>query len=165
MKLLHSFVNKQQTAWIWGFLMGRNGRTLTADPQSPTGFIAHAYEIQRSAPALPPLPPGTRVQWGDPNYHTWSHRRNFVPWRGPTTREAAITPVCGRLSTRSSAPMFIDVPPYQMRYQNITCPNCSTILERRNIQITTLSDLVRNDPYSSMGYEGRVYEPDPVSGQ
>ena len=141
MKGLHA-ISIGSGAWLWAHVRSlRNQIIMDADRRQ----TAHLFEVARGQP--PAIGSGYRTGWSpfsDPN----------------VTREFMLNPLCGRLRTQSLAPYFaIDA------WGGNRCPNCIWVARERGITVRDYNDLIRSDPWHSIGWNERLYTIDPVSGQ
>ena len=88
MILLHALKSPTRTALVWFKIEGANGRVLGP---GATWFSRHAFRLTRKMDP-PPIGDGQRAYWD--------------PWRiqGFMTREDVLTPICGRINSKSQWP-------------------------------------------------------------
>lgn len=165
MRLLHAITTGLTDAWIWAYVYGANGRMIGNDRGDTWERRYHLFPIHRATP--PPMPPNDASDYQRERH--FDRRRYWNPWNrfaDNMDTEARLTPICGRLSSRSRSPRISPAgEPYDGTFPN-ACLDCQRIAEIRHINTTFVSRLVTQDPWmlqrrnSTFGW----HMPDPVTG-
>jgi hypothetical protein len=143
MRMLHDIEPGNISAYIWATIIGANGRTLGGQ-----GNMAHVFRVERTRP-------GRR------------ERRYWSPWSGVAnnlTTEERLTPLCGRIRTRSQYPRLSTI--FQTSTWITRCAACQTETNRRGIDATYLDQVSAHDPWQALRRTTPEFwtHPDPVTG-
>ena len=136
---LHDIQVAPTTAIIWGHWFGGNGRAID-------NGIFHAVRIERRAPFH---------EIGTPRAN---YRIYWRPWDRPTDR-LPTDALCHNVQTRARWPRFYDRQyDWAGRLNGRACETCATF------NPTTIRDLNRDDPWTTIPDTERPTTPDPVTG-
>jgi hypothetical protein len=153
MRLLHSIRPRMPAVAVWGKLVGRNGRAIDVLPHGWEG-MRHLWVVERGTP---PGAPG--------NNESHIGRRWWQPYvsNEPQTIEQRLTPMCGRIRSRSTGPRWYRTSSYESPASNpnMYCMDCATLAMNRGLQMVRMADAVMNDPWTQ---QGNWMLPDPISG-
>lgn len=148
---LHSITPNVFTVAMTMYPVGANGHHLTR--------IAHLWLVNRGTP--PPLgeerPPWARAHtWWRPARYWW-HPYEPNIWPGD---EASLTPLCGRLKSRSRDPHL------SIAYdRDDVCETCIDVATARGYKYGSRREILRDDPWTTIPQEHRGTTPDPLTGE
>lgn len=142
MKTLHSIKKHVPSAWLWGCLVGGNGRILSGVDRFWVP-IHHLFYVERQ-------PPPKRG------------RRYFNPWgTHHITPQDRVRPACGPLKTRSTKGRISAASVDWNGTVPRMCPQCIAAQGPGNTQ----NQKQMEDPWATIAFHHRDYTPDPVSGE